>query len=298
MANRKKRRREAFFARAAEAIRRNSNETRELFVCPICDNIFTRADLDAGRLTLEDVPPKSMGGKPIALTCKKCNNTSGSTLDAAMRAREDLRSLYPALFRGIGTFAGPAQLSVDGVSVNAELDARGRTFSVVVYEAHNDPAVVRERIEHMQERSAAGQSGSIKRQVTPRKRFHIRRSKIGDLRVAYLAAFAGYGYRYAYDPRLESVRLQLQQPEEEIVQHAWLLEPSNSSSEPMFLGLSRPVPGLAVRLGLVTVLLPWFSSPDDFYGAIDASYDADRRLEIEGEWLGWPRGMEMHLDYL
>jgi hypothetical protein len=32
-------------------------------------------------LTLEDIPPRSLGGKPIILTCKSCNNTIGHKID-------------------------------------------------------------------------------------------------------------------------------------------------------------------------------------------------------------------------
>ena len=33
--------------------------------------------LASGTLTFEDAPPKSYGGKPVALTCRPCNNSSG-----------------------------------------------------------------------------------------------------------------------------------------------------------------------------------------------------------------------------
>jgi hypothetical protein len=158
--------------------------------------------------------------------------------------------------------------------------------------------VIKERLDYMGKLTAAGKAGGIRLQLKPEKRFHIRRSQIGDLRSAYLAAFAAYGYRYAYDPRLELVRRQLRQPEAEILRHAWVIERGTDFSQPMFLGLSKPFPGLAVRLGSIfTVLLPWFDSPDDFYGSLDASFGSERRIEIEGEWLGWPSGMDMQLDY-
>ena len=54
------------------------------YLCPLCFNIFFEKDLDSNLknfLTLEDIPPKSLGGKPRALTCKDCNSTSGHELD-------------------------------------------------------------------------------------------------------------------------------------------------------------------------------------------------------------------------
>jgi hypothetical protein len=54
------------------------------YLCPLCFNVFFEKDLQSNLenfLTLEDIPPKSLGGKPRALTCKDCNSTSGHELD-------------------------------------------------------------------------------------------------------------------------------------------------------------------------------------------------------------------------
>ena len=43
--------------------------------CPICLSAFDSSDVVAGtEVTLEHAPPKSLGGVPICLTCKSCNN--------------------------------------------------------------------------------------------------------------------------------------------------------------------------------------------------------------------------------
>ena len=43
--------------------------------CPICLAEFDRSDVVAGTdVTLEHAPPKSLGGAPICLTCRSCNN--------------------------------------------------------------------------------------------------------------------------------------------------------------------------------------------------------------------------------
>jgi hypothetical protein len=58
--------------------------TDKLYVCPLCADGFLEVMLDQRKknpLTLEDLPPKSVGGKARILTCKNCNNKSGSNLD-------------------------------------------------------------------------------------------------------------------------------------------------------------------------------------------------------------------------
>src|SRR5690348_10203246 len=55
------------------------------YICPLCFDVFYEKDLDdslTNHLTLEDIPPDALGGKPLALTCKKCNSRSGHELDA------------------------------------------------------------------------------------------------------------------------------------------------------------------------------------------------------------------------
>ena len=63
-------------------------EVKKPYICPICGLLFQEESLDQkspNPLTLEDVPPKKLGGKPIILTCKNCNNKLGGTkLDAKL----------------------------------------------------------------------------------------------------------------------------------------------------------------------------------------------------------------------
>lgn len=55
-----------------------------MYICPLCLFGYSKAALDQtspNPLTLEDVPPKSVGGRPILLTCKHCNNQAGRKHD-------------------------------------------------------------------------------------------------------------------------------------------------------------------------------------------------------------------------
>ena len=50
--------------------------------CPICLERFTE-DAAGRTVTLEHVPPKALGGKPMCLTCKRCNAGAGHGVDQA-----------------------------------------------------------------------------------------------------------------------------------------------------------------------------------------------------------------------
>src|SRR4051794_20557943 len=53
------------------------------YPCPLCLRLYLPAALtgDPHLLTEEDVPPKSMGGKELLLTCIFCNGASGKIWD-------------------------------------------------------------------------------------------------------------------------------------------------------------------------------------------------------------------------
>jgi len=62
------------------------------YVCPLCRDAFERSEIES-KLSVEHVPPSSVGGRPVALTCKRCNNTAGTLLDAEMLRRHNARQL-------------------------------------------------------------------------------------------------------------------------------------------------------------------------------------------------------------
>ncbi|SDM10383.1 HNH endonuclease [Catalinimonas alkaloidigena] len=57
-----------------------------LYVCPLCLTFFPENAILGPEpfLTLEHVPPKSVGGKSKILTCKNCNNIAGAKLDKTL----------------------------------------------------------------------------------------------------------------------------------------------------------------------------------------------------------------------
>ena len=47
------------------------------YACPLCLGISS----SLATFTFEDVPPRSVGGRPLVLTCRDCNSSSGHTCD-------------------------------------------------------------------------------------------------------------------------------------------------------------------------------------------------------------------------
>src|SRR5687767_9284936 len=59
-----------------------------LYACPECFVLFTESSVTdrslphEEQLTADHVPPESVGGKELLLTCAPCNNRAGTRLDA------------------------------------------------------------------------------------------------------------------------------------------------------------------------------------------------------------------------
>ena len=91
-------------------------EKKELvntFICPICLKTFDFSDYD--NITIEHVPPEKLGGRPLLLTCKDCNNVCGSNLDVHLI--NGIRNSYS--LHNFTSKAHKATLHVDDMSINA-----------------------------------------------------------------------------------------------------------------------------------------------------------------------------------
>lgn len=102
-------RRERLFKQGSRAWAGVTGDSHGAYVCPLCGVGYTELSLtlDPPLLSLEDVPPKAVGGRPLVLTCRECNSRAGHTVDAALyrpaRRREGympLSSNDPALCQG------------------------------------------------------------------------------------------------------------------------------------------------------------------------------------------------------
>ncbi|RZK11128.1 MAG: hypothetical protein EOO46_07865 [Flavobacterium sp.] len=86
------------------------------YLCPISLMLFPQESLIAGRLTIEHVPPRSLGGKPLLLTSKAINSADGHSTDKTM-----LNFFQTENFKsgngGILTIISSEELDLNGVGV-------------------------------------------------------------------------------------------------------------------------------------------------------------------------------------
>ena len=180
-----------------------------VYLCPICLNEFTEHDLDlssTNMLTLEDAPPKSLGGHSRTLTCKACNSRCGHEIDFHLTERLieiDVRAFLPKVI-------AKAKLTHKGVQVQGEVKiSEDGTISVIHREKYNHPEKLKKYV------SSTGKDDLVEIEFNA-SRVDKHRLEVALLKTAYILAFEQYGYALILSSAFDIVRKQLENPDSEI----------------------------------------------------------------------------------
>jgi hypothetical protein len=262
------------------------------YACPLCAiteadgrarmKLFT-ADMLGTLLTVEDVPPRHSGGRPLVLTCRACNSAAGHGIDAAAHRVE----------RGIRTLAGHeatrGRLHVgdDGVPAEIEWSVAGTNRVTMV---GGEPAAL-QRIaayfDRLTQKSATAEPFRLSFSLTDP---NDRRAKVSWLKSSYLALFALLGYRYAMHPFLGPVRHQIQHPaEERLPAFSIRLALPLPFSERRVFRIARPeLPRCwGVLIGPILVFLP-HGEPDVLYQRLAELKHQRASFDFKAENSVWP----------
>ncbi len=193
-------------------------------------------------LTLEDSPPDSLGGKKVALTCKKCNSTCGHTLDFHLQEKVlelDSREFLPHSTQ-------KAEINVDGVTVKGEVRVTEKSIEVSISEKNNNPAVAKEHLKKVLPKKVATVKPKPSR-VDPLK------FEVALLKSAYVLAFAKFGYNFFLNPCYDIVREQLENPDRKIYPEGfWTKQPFPKETEGVHFILDEGFQAIFVILPVVT----------------------------------------------
>ena len=190
--------------------------------CPICMTPFTRDAVESGiDVTLEHVPPKTVGGSVRCLTCTDCNQSAGRSLDQAAAMRN--KAIEDRLAgRGI-----KVQVDVCGTKHTTYFSPDGIKKINIDTQFARNPNVKRflhkmsgQKVLFLAEMTRGsvwdvnkGISLSIKQPPT-------NRIAVSWLRSAYLLVFSLLGlagYRYAESESIRPIREQIRNPDNDIV---------------------------------------------------------------------------------
>jgi hypothetical protein len=251
------------------------------YICPICRGPFPRTAIMDKTLTFEDAPPKSYGGQPVALTCQRCNNSLGSSLDASL-----------ALLDAVPF--SPCKISIEGVEVNAyeEILPNGRNFQVP--EVQNNPARKKRFFELLEGKTA---EFNITYNANIRKR---RLADLAWLKAAYIVAFASWGYIYSLSPALDVVRKQLLQTDEVVIPYFRMINRAMSRENRFLINVRQPqeFQAVAVGMGQFIIFLPADGRDTTFYSRIAALLTADSEITLSGDTYYWPQEPMHSLDFI
>lgn len=180
-----------------------------VYICPICLNEFIEDDLkddSANMLTLEDAPPKSLGGKANTMTCKTCNSRCGHEIDFHLTERLielDERAFLPNV-------KTRAKFTHNGLKIQGELniDSNGK-ITVIHDKKNNHPEKLDRYVK------TTGKNDIVDIEFKP-TRVDKHRIEVALLKTAYLLAFEQYGYSLILSSPFNIVREQLKNPDLEL----------------------------------------------------------------------------------
>lgn len=252
-----------------------------MYVCPICEASFRRDAVETGELTAEHVPPESLGGRELVLTCKSCNNNAGSELDAEAHKKEIVALALAGEVEG----AIPVDIVVDELRANARLVPRrdGPGLELKIDVKKNNPRT----FEALKERSL--KKGDQIAVVFRKRRHSELGAKISWFRSGYLALFAAFGYKLALNPAYHIVRSQILKPEKRKI---YTFTREMQQRVPFSLRQVFYVPepkGLAVCFGHYFLIYPGIGDRK-FYKRIEAEAKRTglRPTNTQLVVIGWP----------
>lgn len=180
-----------------------------VYICPLCKEQFPIDALNQSLknpLTLEDAPPKSLGGKANILTCKRCNNYCGQKIDYHLTER--MKELDNAQF--VPKVKFNAHFEIDGVFVQGNIRVeKDGVITAIHNKKTNHPSKLENYIKG----------------ILPAKITNIIFAKtvvdplilqIALLKTGFLLAFEKYGYCFILGENYDLIREQIRKPETEI----------------------------------------------------------------------------------
>jgi hypothetical protein len=188
-------------------------EYHDVFVCPLCEGVFDRSSLDdkENGPTVEHCIPGALRGKFLTLTCKQCNNTGGTNLDAHLVRRLEADDFLS----GLGESLMDANLTIEGHRVRGSVLIRGggkpSIETHVIHKATN-PA----KLKAANEVLASGKVG-VEGTFSFNLRYNPRRARVALMRSAFLLMFRQFGYEYVLYASADVVRRQVLQYQEKII---------------------------------------------------------------------------------
>jgi hypothetical protein len=227
-----KARRKLLFARYSSSLAACRPEHAGLYACPICLALFPQEALVGNDplLTEEHCPQRGIGESHYVLTCKGCNSQAGYQIDHHLHKHVQLRRFWD------GNERSNVRLEFENRSVTASIERGSGTMSLWPDRRRCDPKAVDALFDSLKDQTFKEFSLRFGRNVLP----SIRRFRIALLKSAYLLMFRNFGYRYILTPLLESVRVQILEPQAKHLPLEWIMIRPTTAAPAGILRVTEP----------------------------------------------------------
>lgn len=210
-------------------------DRRRVYACPQCFSLHPRTSIEAGKLTEEHVPPRSIGGRPLVLTCAACNHGAGQAIDGDAAGQARAKD-FLALRRG------ESRVRLGG-DINALLQVpEPGSLELVASRNQNHPATFAAFDSQLRRwlgsSRVADTPPSFELQLPP-PTFDNWRANLSYLRAAYLTAFAVYGYRLVLGRSFGPIRRQLRDLDRPIIKRLVVGDTFPDDAPKSFLAVGR-----------------------------------------------------------
>lgn len=177
---------------------------RDVYICPLDLKVHHHV-YEEDPLTLEDAPPKSLGGKAHVLTCKSCNNNRGHDIDAELAKFIKNSILIEAAFNKLKEGESINNLALTKTDQNVTFEINGRFIdgSMRLNEKGEISVVLSEKL-------APGIVLNIVGSKIPKE------AQYSLLKAAYILLFKKTGYTLLLDKSFDIVREQIENPDKNI----------------------------------------------------------------------------------
>ena len=229
------------------------------YLCPVA---FTMHNVDGtndeyqDQLTIEHIPPKAFGGKPVCLVRKDLNSKAGHTIDKAL-----MDKIRANLFtKGKATIRGKLELNIPNLQhISTDITIHsGDKPDIVFNPGEKNMALLKTHV------FDKGLWHGLKMNMTFTLPGKNQDNRVAYLKYAYLLAFSKVGYsllfgpRYLENPHYHKVRQQIMAPKEEIIPFV----PVFKNVGPRIDGLGVVVEPEEMKSLFVTFPLTWQKHTD------------------------------------
>jgi hypothetical protein len=209
---------------------------KDQFMCPLCQRIFSKEDLDAHppKISVAHAPPDAIGGRLKTLACTECDNKIGEC-DRQVKYEKDAADDFENKIIKNAVF-----ISSKGTRLPCELDIKKDKLEHTSVLVVNKPRMPSEHYRKIAERVRDDYSSGAPFEFTIETESHKRepdRWLISQIYAAFLIMFYHFGYEYALNTNVKDIRRALNDGDILKYKNAIISIHKKTSPEP----ISRPV---------------------------------------------------------